>query len=173
MLTSRLLLSRPSLADFDDSFALWSNPQVTRYIGGSPANRQEVWARLLRYAGLWQLLGFGYWTVCRRDDNQFIGEVGVADFHRPLLPSIHGLAEAGWVIYPCVQGQGYAQEAVTAALGWMQANFPDKPVVCIVSPENSRSIKLAKKVGFEHCLQPTYPDKSQTFITGVSVRFLK
>ena len=150
MLTSRLLLSRPSLADFDDSFALWSNPQVTRYVGGSPASRQEVWARLLRYAGLWQLLGFGYWTVRRRDDHQFVGEVGLADFHRPLLPSIHGLAEAGWVIDPCAHGQGYAQEVVTAALGWMQGNFPDKPVVCIISPENSRSIKLAKKVGFEH-----------------------
>ena len=46
-----------TLDDFLDSFAMWSDPEVIRYIGGKPFTREEVWARLLRYAGHWAHAG--------------------------------------------------------------------------------------------------------------------
>ncbi len=61
---------------------MWGVRIVTRHIGGRPFTAEESWSRLLRYAGHWYLLGFGYWAVVERGTNRFVGEVGFADFHR-------------------------------------------------------------------------------------------
>ena len=78
--TERLILRGHRLEDFDDSFALWSDPKVTRYTGNKPASREEVWNRLLRYVGHWALLGYGFWNVRERGSDRFVGEVK-DDFH--------------------------------------------------------------------------------------------
>ncbi|CAB3703825.1 hypothetical protein LMG27174_03823 [Paraburkholderia rhynchosiae] len=49
--TNRLALRPHTRDDFLESYTMWSDPEVIRYIGGKPFTREEVWARLLRYAG--------------------------------------------------------------------------------------------------------------------------
>jgi len=61
--TARLRLRGHGLEDTERMAALWSDAEVTRYIGGRPQTAEESWSRLLRYAGHWRLLGFGYWVV--------------------------------------------------------------------------------------------------------------
>jgi RimJ/RimL family protein N-acetyltransferase len=61
--TERLKLRGHTIEDASNVTALWSNADVTRYIGGNPHTVEECWARLLRYVGHWSLLGFGYWVV--------------------------------------------------------------------------------------------------------------
>jgi RimJ/RimL family protein N-acetyltransferase len=58
--TERLVLRGHRLEDFSDCVALWSDSVVTRFIGGIPSTPEDAWSRLLRYAGHWLLLGFGY-----------------------------------------------------------------------------------------------------------------
>jgi RimJ/RimL family protein N-acetyltransferase len=41
--TNRLRLRGHRLEDFEDCFALWSDPDVVRYIGGKPLGRKSVW----------------------------------------------------------------------------------------------------------------------------------
>jgi RimJ/RimL family protein N-acetyltransferase len=65
--TSRLTLRPHTRDDFLESYAMWSDPEVIRYIGGKPFTREEVWARLLRYAGHWAMLGYGYWVVREKE----------------------------------------------------------------------------------------------------------
>ena len=50
------------------------------HIGGKPFTREESWARLLRYGGLWSLLGYGYWAVRDKESGRFAGELGFAGF---------------------------------------------------------------------------------------------
>ena len=50
--TERLIMRAHRAEDFDDMHAMWSDPAVTRHIGGKSYSRGEVWARLLRYAGI-------------------------------------------------------------------------------------------------------------------------
>ena len=57
--TPRLLLRPHTLDDFPATFAMWSDPEVVRFIGGRPFTREEAWARLLRYVGHWTMLGYG------------------------------------------------------------------------------------------------------------------
>ena len=71
---------------------MWGDRDVTRYIGGKPFSREEVWSKILRYAGHWSLLGFGYWVIADRASGRFLGEAGFADFKRRIEPDIRGSA---------------------------------------------------------------------------------
>lgn len=146
--TERLTLRRPRLEDFEDSYALWSDAEVVRYISGKPSTREDCWARLLRYVGHWEVMGFGFWVVREKGTGRFLGEVGLAHFRREFQPPLGDDKEAGWVMAPSAQGKGYATEAVRAALGWADAKFGPERVVCIIAPENTPSHNVARKVGF-------------------------
>ena len=127
---------------------MWAHPDVTRHITGKPSQRRETWLRMLRYPGLWALLGYGYWAIEERASGKFVGEVGFADFQRELTPSIEGIPEAGWVLDPAFYGRGYATEALLAAVKWADANISAEKTAAIITPENVASIRVAEKAGY-------------------------
>lgn len=147
IVTDRLTLRAHEIADFADSVAMWADEKVTRFIGGRPSTDEECWQRLLRYGGLWPLLGFGYWVVRERRTDRFVGEVGFANFHRELDPPFGDVPESGWALSPAFQGKGYAGEAVGAALAWADAQGFDR-TVCMIAPENAPSIRVAERLGY-------------------------
>jgi RimJ/RimL family protein N-acetyltransferase len=154
--TERLILRGHTLADFPDSAAMWGDPLVTRHIGGRPFTEEECWARLLRYAGLWTLLGYGYWVVRARDSERFVGEVGLAEFRRETVPALGEAPEAGWVLAPWAHGRGFATEAVRAVLSWADATLAAPRTVCLIDPANAGSIQVAAKCGFRERARGTY-----------------
>jgi RimJ/RimL family protein N-acetyltransferase len=154
--TERLILRGHTPDDFSDSAAMWGDPEVTRYIGGRPFSGEETWHRLLRYAGHWTLLGFGYWVVREKTSGRFAGEVGFADMKRPLEPSFDGAPEIGWVLAPWSHGRGYALEAVSAIIKWGEQHFGPTRTVCLINPDNERSIRLAAKCGYHEYARTTY-----------------
>lgn len=127
---------------------MWADERVVKDITGRPSSREEAWARLLRYAGLWAVLGFGYWLVEDRASGAFVGEVGLADFKRDLEPSLGDALEAGWVMRPDAQGRGLATEAMLAALAWADRHLAGRRVVCMIAPDNAASFRVADKCGF-------------------------
>ncbi len=155
----RLILRGHRLDDFAACAELWTDPEVTRFIGGKPSTREEVWARLLRYAGHWALLAFGYWVVTEKATERFVGEVGFADFKREIEPSLDGMPEIGWVLAPHSHGQGYATEAVRAAVAWGDSRFGALRTACIIAPENGPSIRVAEKCGYREFRHTTYKDQ--------------
>jgi RimJ/RimL family protein N-acetyltransferase len=167
--TPRLVMRGHRAADFEASFALWGDPDVVRLISGKPSSREECWARLLRYAGLWPVLGFGYWLLEARGDGRFVGEAGFADFRRDLEPAFGDALEAGWLIAPCAQGKGYATEAMQAALAWAGATLGPRRSVCMVAPDNTASLRVAAKCGYREYARGTYQD-SPTILLERAVR---
>ena len=159
IVTARLVLRRHGSEDFAALAALWADPDVVRHVTGVPSSRSESWSRLLRYAGHWDLLGHGYWTVRDRSSDAFLGEVGFADWKREIEPSIEGEPEAGWVFRTDAQGRGLAREAVRAMLAWADARLDAPSTVCIVAPAQVASIRLAGAVGYEKVLETRYRDE--------------
>ena len=145
--TERLTMRGHTVADFDDSAAMWGDEGVTRFIGGRPFTAEECWQRLLRYGGMWPLLGFGYWVVRETASGRFVGEVGFGDFRRELDPPFGDTPEIGWALSPWAQGRGFAAEAVRAAVDWGDARRFAR-TVCMISPENTPSIRVAERVGY-------------------------
>jgi RimJ/RimL family protein N-acetyltransferase len=156
--TERLTLRGHRLEDYEECVALWSDPEVTRHIGGRPFTREEIWARLLRYVGHWELLGFGYWVIRERQSGHFVGEVGLADFRRELAP-LQGSPEIGWVLAPWAHGRGLATEAASAVLEWGRQHFGEGTrFVCLIDPANAPSLRVADKLGFRTIGEATYHD---------------
>jgi RimJ/RimL family protein N-acetyltransferase len=144
---------------------MWAEAEVTRFIGGKPLTGEETWLRMLRHAGHWSLLGFGYWVVEERLTGTFLGEAGLAEFRREIEPSIVGIPEAGWVFAGSAHGKGYASEAMRAVLAWGETRFGNDRSVCLIDPENAPSLRLAERLGFKEEVRTTFRGKA-TIVLG-------
>lgn len=153
--TERLILRGHRVTDFDASAAMWADPNVVRYISGTPSSRVESWARLLKFAGHWALLGFGYWVAEAKADGRFMGEVGFADYKRDVVPAID-VPEIGWVLCSAEQGQGYATEAVTRLVQWADEAAQFERTACLFDPAHAASLRVAVKVGYGDTEQVLY-----------------
>jgi RimJ/RimL family protein N-acetyltransferase len=152
--TARLDMAPHTLADFPDQAALWADPAVVRYIGGVPSTTEDAWARLLRVAGSWSLLGFGMWAVRDRATGAFLGDIGFLEARRTGVAGFDGDPEIGWTLNTWAHGKGFAGEAVTAALAWGQGRF--RRTVAMIHPDNVASQALATRMGFNHFAEATY-----------------
>jgi len=158
--TSRLTLRAHLPEDFAACAQLWADPNITRHITGKPLTAEEVWSRLLRYAGHWQWLRFGYWAVEEKASGLFIGEAGFADYKREIEPPIAaGTPELGCVLAARAHGKGYATEALNAVVAWGDDRFQKARTVCIVSPENGASLRVAEKCGYREYAKGRYKDR--------------
>ena len=151
--TERLTLRAHRVDDFAEMAAMWADPIVVLHIGNKPSTGEQSWARLLRYAGHWALLGYGFWAVEERASGRLAGEIGLADFKREIEPAIAD-PECGWVLSPWCHGRGYATEALRAVLAWADARFP--ATACIIDPDNQASRNVAAKCGFVEQGRSTY-----------------
>ena len=160
--TDRLILRETRLEDFEPSVALWSDEAVVRHISGVPSSRSESWGRLIRFPGLWALLGYGYWSVIERETGRFVGQAGLADFKREMTPSIEGVPEAGYVFSPACHGKGYATEAMLAVMAWADETLEAAQTCAIINPDNHASIRVARKLGFERSEPADFAGKPVT-----------
>lgn len=154
--TPRLRLRPHTPADLEVCAALWGDAAVTRFIGGRPFTREEVWARILRYAGHWLWLDYGFWIIEEKDTSRFVGEAGFGDFQRQIIPPLQGLPEIGWALAPHAQGLGYATEAVSAVVAWGDQHFGAVRTVCIIDPGNAPSLRVAAKCGYREWRNTEY-----------------
>lgn len=153
--TARLTLTPVAVSDLDDLIALWADADFTRHIMGRGLSEEEVWFRLLRDLGHWQAKGYGNWSIRETDTGAYVGSVGVLDYRREMTPALDA-PELGWGVAPAFQGQGLALEALQAALAWADAHRPEGRTVCMISPDNTPSVRLAGRVGYNPYAEADY-----------------
>ncbi|MBZ9996862.1 GNAT family N-acetyltransferase [Mesorhizobium sp. BH1-1-4] len=166
--TPRTILRAHRLGDFDAYVTMWADPVVTRFIGGKPRTREESWMRFLRHAGLWSLLGYGFWAIEEKATGRFVGEAGFHDLKRDIEPSIEGTPEAGWALAPSVHGTGLATEVVGRVLAWGEETFGRSRTVCIIDPENAASLNVATKCGYREVVRTLYHDAPMILLERLS-----
>ena len=146
--TDRLIIAPLAAARFGQHFANMSDPRVVEWLGsGQPQQRIERWRRFCQGAGMWPLMGYGYWGVVERSTDRMIGMGGFARFERGII-QLEGYPEAGWAFAHDAWGKGIASEFLSAALKWADACIGAKEIRCIISPGNGASIHVAQKSGF-------------------------
>jgi RimJ/RimL family protein N-acetyltransferase len=139
--TERLVLRAFGAADWDEYAAMEARPDMRRYRGGALLNREQAWTSMQLMLGQWALRGYGVFAAQRADDGQLLGFSGVlhpADWPEP---------ELAWSIDEPFWGQGFATEAATAARDWCFAQFPFPRLVSFIVPGNTRSRRVAAKLG--------------------------
>ena len=155
--TDRLTLTGHAAADLEDCAAMWADPRVYTMIGGQPRSREDVWIRLLRSVGQWTLFGYGSWIARETATGRMIGELGLIEARRAIVPAIDDTPEVGWALAGDAHGQGYAAEALAAIFAWVDPRIPR--TVCIIDPDNAPSRRLAARLGYGERTTGTYHDK--------------
>lgn len=155
LITERLTLTPVAVEDYAELKALWADPAFTHHIFPGGLSSEDVWYRLLRDLGHWQAVGHGNWSIRLKATGEYLGGVGVLDFHRIVEPPIDA-PELGWGVDPRFQGQGFAFEALQAALAWCDESLNAARTVCMISPENAPSLALAQRAGYREYVRTTY-----------------
>jgi RimJ/RimL family protein N-acetyltransferase len=157
--SERLRLRGHRAEDHHSALAIWQHADVVRFITGEVLSEQDVWLRLLRYSGLWDFLGYGYWAVEERASGRYVGQMGFADFRRGLVGFDGHYPEAGWVIHPDFAGRGYATEGMQAACSWLDSQSGLARSFCIIAPQNAASVRVAEKLGYRFALDTAFGDE--------------
>jgi len=165
--TQRLLFRRQVLADLDDLWALYCDPEITRYIPDAPRTREEAREELE-----WHMNGhprnpdLGLWATIYKETGQFIGRCG-------LLPwTIDGRheVEVAYTIARRFWGQGLGTEAARAILAYGFDRLALRRLVCLIEPGNIASQRVAEKIGmsFERRVDEYEKDIAPFFIYSIN-----
>jgi RimJ/RimL family protein N-acetyltransferase len=139
--TDRLILRAMRSEDFETWASFMADPEVVRYLNGSPQPRADAWRAMAMTLGHWALRGYGMWAVERKSDRAFMGRVGV------LNPEGWPGIEVGWTLGRPFWGQGYATEAAAASLRYAFLALPIDKIISCINPENKASQAVAKRLG--------------------------
>jgi RimJ/RimL family protein N-acetyltransferase len=146
--TPRLRLRPHGLDDFEAMHALTVAPETRQFLSGEPS-REDSYKRLLTTIASWHLFGYGTFAVVERDGGGYVGNCGLFRLERDLEPPFGGEPEAGWIVARERWGRGYAGEAMAAALAWFDTAHSIRRTVCMISPGNQASERVAAKLGYE------------------------
>jgi RimJ/RimL family protein N-acetyltransferase len=154
--TERLILRGMGRQDFPAFAAIWTEPDVVRFIGGKPFSETESWGRFKGNAGSWVLDGHGQWGIFHKADGVLLGQVGFFMAKRGLGVDFDGAPEAGWVLSGIAQGQGYGPEAVAAAHRWFDAQSFGGISWVMIDVDHAVSLALAGRFGYERVREATF-----------------
>jgi RimJ/RimL family protein N-acetyltransferase len=142
--TPRLTLRRQLLSDLDDLWALYCDPEITKYIPDAPRTREEAREELE-----WHINGhprnpdFGLWASIHKQSGKFIGRCGLL----PWTIEDQQEVEVAYTIAREFWGQGLATEAARAILQYGFEKLNLARLVSLIEPENIASQRVAGKIG--------------------------
>lgn len=145
--TPRVTLRGMRAEDFTRFADIWAKPEVMGHMGGKPRPKSLSWDAFLRNAGHWQIAGFGQWAVQIHGHPEMAGQTGFFYGSRGLGADYDPFPEAGWVLDPQFQGQGFGVDAAAAAHDWFDRVVAGRSV-CMIAPGNEGSLKIAQTLGY-------------------------
>ena len=126
--------------DLDSLFALYSDPDVVKYIPDAPLTHQEAREELEWFQnGHPKHPQLGLWATIHKQTGDFIGRCGLLPWAidgQSEVEVAYSLAKAYW-------GQGLGTEAAQAILQYGFEQLGLSRLICLIDQENQASIKVA------------------------------
>jgi RimJ/RimL family protein N-acetyltransferase len=171
--TERLSLRPPTLQDADALDALVTDPEVMHGLGKEAVSAPEG-ARAMIEGGIdsWETEGIGPFLIETAAGNrQVVGQAGLMIFDtRGWTPSTWSAAgryaqpELGWALIRAHWGQGYATEAAAAIRDWAHGSRSLDRLVSLITPDNARSQRVARRLGAVPAETVTPVDSGRTAV---------
>jgi ribosomal-protein-alanine N-acetyltransferase len=142
--TKRLVLRRQVIEDLNALWALYSDPEITRYIPDAPKTYDEAKKELE-----WHMNGhpgnsdLGLWATIHKETGKFIGRCGLL----PWTIDGHQEVEVAYTIARDFWGQGFGTEAALAIAQYGFETLKLTRLICMIEPENKASLKVALNMG--------------------------
>ncbi|APV43900.1 Protein N-acetyltransferase, RimJ/RimL family [Dehalogenimonas formicexedens] len=140
--TERLRLTRLSQVDAMALFSYRSLPEVYAWQSFRPSSVADAETFISKTAqkpdqpGTWYQLG-----IFRNGDPALIGDIGIH------FGEASSQVALGYTLDPAFQGKGYVFEAVSAVITYLFRDLGKTRITIDVHPGNSRSRKLAARLG--------------------------
>ncbi len=150
--TERLLLRQPQLGDASDYAAIWSDPEVVRFLSGRTWSLADAEAAIGRMQRHWDWFGIGLFTIVRKEDERVLGRVGFLfwdeQWRNGLREKIEPHeTEIGWTLGREFWNQGYATESALACRDHAFGPLGLTRVISLIALQNAASIRVAEKIG--------------------------
>jgi RimJ/RimL family protein N-acetyltransferase len=142
--TKRLLFRRQVMDDLDALWALYCDPEITKYIPDAPKTFEEARQELE-----WHQNGhpknpeLGLWATIYKETGRFIGRCGLL----PWMIDGREEVEVAYTIARDFWGQGLGTEAALGIAAYAFGHLSLSRLVCMIEPENQASVKVAEKIG--------------------------
>jgi RimJ/RimL family protein N-acetyltransferase len=155
--TARLRLVPVQSSDVDALWALWTYPDVRRYLWDDREISREQAAATVEECGAFAARGLGLWLLIapahessRHPMSAPIGcagllPVGTAADHEPRLA---GLIEPLVALTPRAWGRGYAQEGLGALLEYAATSLGLVRLAAVTDVPNVASDRMLRRAGF-------------------------
>ena len=166
LFTERLELKHLTLDDAALMLAIWNDPAFVRYVGDRGIRTVESAQEAMRNGilKLYDDYGYGPFRIALRDSGEAIGISGL--FRRDGLD----IPDIGYATLPEYCGKGYAYEAASAVVEYAASGLNLDRLIAIISPENTASIRLIGKLGFDFAKMHRMPgDDDDVCIYGKSL----
>lgn len=137
--TERLILRRPRAEDQEAVTAFFRSERSEHAGGHVPALR--AWLLFAAELGHWEIRGWGCFAITQKGSDECIGLAG------PWFPETWSDKEIGWMVFDGWEGRGVAFEAATAARNFVFDTLKWDTAVSYIDPANTRSIRLAERLG--------------------------
>lgn len=140
--TPRLTCRRWRASDEDMLFSVYSDEEVSRYIGdGQPISREECRAWLDVTATNYRTRGYGMFALEEKPDGQVVGFCGLVH------PGGQPDPEVKYAFFNSHWGQGLASEMVPALLRFGHETFDLGRIIATVDDNNHASSRVLEKSG--------------------------
>ena len=147
-------MRRPCLEDFPSLVSLWTDPKVTRYLGG-PRKESELIPSLEESVKNPQK--FDLWPLVEKGTRRIVGHCGLIEKNIAGNDEI----ELIYVLHPSVWGRGYAREAGKALIDYGFHELGLSRIVALVDPGNIPSERVALAIGMICEGDTPRPDESR------------
>jgi RimJ/RimL family protein N-acetyltransferase len=145
--TERMTGRKWRIEDAADAFALYSDPEVMRYLGGGGKVTPDIETQrenLAKVVEKYNDSPYGAWAMRLRTT----GELAAVILLKPLPDSEN--IEVGWHLPRSHWGHGYATEGGRAALDYGFNELGLQEIFAVAFPENIQSIKVMKRLGMSY-----------------------
>ena len=140
--TNRLLLRPWQMEDAVALHALWTEPEVRRYLWDDAVIPLALAEKLVQdHLVTQEKLMIGYWAICLAGQSELAGFCGFRPIDEgPEIELLYGLRAEHW-------RRGLATEASRAALDYLWKATSYRRVYARTDPPNARSVEVMKRLG--------------------------
>lgn len=153
IVTERLVLRSTRASDRDGYLELLWSPASRQYLGGPVGSREDLDRAAPDVPGARP----GVFAIDL--GGRFIGMIQLDRRDTDQPGHIHpegGELEVSYSLRQPFWGAGYAQEAVEGVMKWAASALPDDDVLLLTQLQNDRSLRLARRLGFDEIARFTH-----------------
>lgn len=141
--TERLILKKTEQSDFDNLFALRSDPEVMKYAEQGMQTKEDIQKFLDITVPSQKKYGFDICVVSEKNSGAFVGQAGLFRTASDDQAEI----EIGFSLHKKYWGNGYGTELVKALIQWCFDHLPVRKLVAYTDPKNTASHRVLLKCG--------------------------